>query len=102
MEEVIADHPMEYDDNKFLVLESRDLAELDAAERYALSGVLASIMKRRKAAGVSQINKYFVVNQDEPYAGQILHDILIAEEKKAWAIQQGLWPKPRRRKTDSS
>ncbi|MCP4900792.1 MAG: hypothetical protein GY906_27825 [bacterium] len=91
---------MQYDDQKFLVIPVKDLAYLTQAQRASLGEPLAAIMTGRTRDGLPASNKYYIVNQDEPYAGQILHEILIAEEKKASMVMQGLWPKPRRRKTD--
>ncbi len=92
---------MAYDDQKFLVVPAKDVRALPDELQKGLFAALAAIMEARVRDGLPATNKYYVVNQDEPYAGQILHDILIGEEKKTTMVMQGLWPKPRRRKTDA-
>ena len=96
-EEVTAGHHIQYEPDKFIVLKTDEVLELlDPAELEQLHALLTALNNRREG----EPHSYYVVNQGEPYAGQILHEILINEERKEWMYRQGLWPKPKRRKTD--
>ena len=73
---------VEFEDNKYIVIKTQDFKNLSMTNRGALIGVLDKIQRDRLALGKDPEPKYYVCNQDEPYAIDVLNTILKGEERK--------------------
>lgn len=67
---------------KFVVLKTDDIKEhLTVYEQRRFQAMCRKIIKVREAIGKGN-NKYYIINQDEPYADLILDIIIEGEETK--------------------
>lgn len=62
-----------YQEGKFIVINKKNLKKLNEAQHFYLTLLLGKL---------EDGNKYYVVNQDEPYAEEVLNIILKGEEGK--------------------
>jgi hypothetical protein len=69
-------------EDKFLVLPTKYLDQLSTTNKAHLNYILNRIKVMREEQGKTDSPKYFVCNQDEPYANDVLNTILLGEERK--------------------
>lgn len=62
-----------YEDNKYIVVPMKHFHNLSLSDRNELRAIVKKI---------ATPNKYFVCNQDEPYAEEVIKIILEGESKK--------------------
>ena len=71
-----------FEDDKFLVIPVKYLDRMSVTTRGHLYAVMERLRKLREGDGKDTDNQYYVVNQDEPYANDVLNTILLGEERK--------------------
>lgn len=76
------------EENKFIVIPLKDLRYLDQPRQKHLNEVLKLLAEGRKLENKPE-NNYYVCNQDEPYAEDVLNLILKGEEMKKTKLTQG-------------
>ena len=69
------------EENKFIVIPVKDLRYLDNPQHSSLKEIVEKLAEGRKLEG-KKSNEYYVCNQDEPYAKEVLEVILKGEEAK--------------------
>lgn len=72
--------------NTHIVIKKEDLKYISAEEMHVLMCLLNKISNGRVQDNKSPKNKYYIVNQDEPYAEKILN-IILSEESDNSKIQ---------------
>ena len=74
---------VKFEDDKFLVLPTKYVDQLSTTQKGQLRYIFARVEALRVSAGKTELDpKYYVVNQDEPYALDVLNTILLGEERK--------------------
>ena len=71
-----------FEENKFIVINVKDFEALSRTNRNTLVGVLDKLYRDRESVGKDPMPRYYVCNQDEPYAGEVLKAILDGEGNK--------------------
>lgn len=69
--------------NQFIVMNMKDVANMSERGRAALQMAAEEMKKARVVNGQNPHPHYFVCNQDEPYAKEVLGVILKGEDVKA-------------------
>jgi hypothetical protein len=73
----------EFEKDKFIVIPTKYLERISTTARIQLAAVMNAVEKvRGKDKVVNLYPEYYVVNQDEPYAEDVLSVILRGEERK--------------------
>ena len=67
---------------KFLVINGKDLKGLTPLKQAKLGEIMNDIEAYRSKRGTTPEAKYYVCNQDEPYAQQVIDIILQGETTK--------------------
>ena len=72
------------DDDKFIVIPKETMERLSMTARGQLGYMMSQIntMREKDAGGPVPSPRYYVVNQDEPYADEVLNTILLGEKRK--------------------
>ena len=68
--------------DKYLVLKWSDLDRLAITNRGMVGAIIEKVSKIREAEGRDTDPRYYVCNQDEPYAQQVIDTILAGEDAK--------------------
>lgn len=76
-------------ENKFLVLKLSDIDKLDEPRRLEVQVIIQAINKIRLNEERGPIPKYWVCNQNEPYAQRVIDYILIGEDRKEFLNRVG-------------
>ena len=72
-----------YEKDKFLVIPTKYLPRMSRTIRFQLKYILTQLESIRRRDGNENMRpEYYVVNQDEPYADQVLDIILAGEDEK--------------------
>ncbi len=66
-------------EEKFIVFNKKDLVGLPKDQLNLLTNIDVQVQLSRSKRGANQFPKYYVCNQDEPYAQKVI-DIIIAGE----------------------
>lgn len=65
-----------------IIIKREDIAKyLNKSEQIALENILNKIIRGRTNDNTKPVNKYYIVNKDEPYA-EIVHNIIINRESE--------------------
>lgn len=73
---------VEFESCKFLVIKTEYINSMSGKNRQRFLWVLRDIQKQRKRLGKKPNPFYYVCNQDEPYAKQVIEIILGGEKAK--------------------
>lgn len=68
--------------NKFIVIPVKYAEKMSGKNRQRLSWILQDVAKQRRVQGKTADPRYYVCNQDEPYAGKVIRTILDGEDAK--------------------
>ena len=73
---------VKYDPDKFIMITTKDLLELPKQMQNTLQEICVWVEIARRERGADPYPKYYVCNQDEPYAQEVLRIILDGEKEK--------------------
>ena len=73
-----------FEDDKFIVLPTKYVEQMPSTLKTQLAYVCDRVRTLRSDAKgeYTPVPKYYVCNQDEPYAQDVLNTILLGEERK--------------------